>query len=234
VGFFATRLRYYTLATASITLFVLLCFNQIGNGYEVMWPRLLDTLIGAGIAALAIYLVLPDWRGRQLAEVLAESLRSDARYLAQILAQYAKGKHDDLPYRIARRDAHNADAALSGQFAAMLREPERDPLSREALLRFLTSAHLLLGQLSALGAHRQAMPADAAIAVQAAGQRVVTVLERLADRFACRVDVSLLADEEPNVPATSDATARFVLDQLARMTHQFARLAECADALRTV
>ena len=234
VGFFATRLRHYTLATASITLFVLLCFNQIGNGYEVMWPRLLDTLIGAGIAALAIYLVLPDWRGRRLAEVLAESLRSDARYLAQILAQYAKGKRDDLPYRIARRDAHNADAALSGQFAAMLREPERDPASREALLRFLTAAHVLLGQLSALGAHRQAMTPDAAAAVQAAGQRVTAVLERLADRLAGRADVVLPADEEPNVPTTSDATARFVLDQLARMTHQFARLAECAEALRTV
>jgi uncharacterized membrane protein YccC len=116
----------------------------------------------------------------------------------------------------------------------MLREPERDPASREALLRFLTAAHVLLGQLSALGAHRQAMTPDAAVAVQAAGQHVIAMLERLADGLAGRAELSLPADAEPNVPVTGDATARFVLDQLARMTRQFARLAECGEALRTV
>ncbi len=30
-----------------------------------------------------------------------------------MLEQYASGKRDDLPYRIARRDMHNADAAVT-------------------------------------------------------------------------------------------------------------------------
>ncbi|HEU4670906.1 MAG TPA: YccS family putative transporter [Dyella sp.] len=232
VGFFATRQRRYALATAFITLFVLLCFNQIGNGYAVMWPRLLDTLIGAVIAALAIYLVLPDWRGRQLAEVLAEALRSDARYLEQILDQYARGKHDDLAYRIARRDAHNADATLSGQFAAMLREPGRAPASREALLRFLTAAHLLLGQLSALGAHRQAMAAAELAPVQAAGRQVVSLLDGLAEAVSGggeRLPEPTASAFAP--PSGEDDTSRFVLAQLARVMTQYARLAEHARAL---
>ncbi len=232
VGFFATRQRRYALATAFITLFVLLCFNQIGNGYSVMWPRLLDTLIGAGIAALAIYLVLPDWRGRQLAEVLAEALRSDARYLERILAQYASGKQDDLAYRIARRDAHNADAALSGQFAAMLREPDRAPASREALLRFLTAAHLLLGQLSALGAHRQAMPPAALAPVQATGRQVIDALDALADVLSGRPAVPPASRGTAFVaPTAEDAASRFVLGQLVRVMTQYARLSEHAREL---
>lgn len=233
VGFFAARQRRYTLATASITLFVLLCFNQIGSGYAVMWPRLLDTLIGAAIAALAIHLVLPDWRARRLADVQADALRSDARYLQAILAQYANGKRDDLAYRIARRDAHNADAALGSQVAAILREPDRDPASREALLRWLTVAHGLLGQLSALGAHRQVIAAPALATVQATGARVVAALDALAWALApgaarpaagpARVD----ADAAP----LEDDTARFVLAQLDRVMAAHARLAALADGL---
>ncbi|MDE1964960.1 MAG: TIGR01666 family membrane protein [Xanthomonadaceae bacterium] len=232
VGFFAARQRRYALATASITLFVLLCFNQIGNGYAVMWPRLLDTLIGAAIAALAIHLVLPDWRGRRLADVLAEALRGDARYLEAILAQYAGGKRDDLAYRIARRDAHNADAALSGQAAAMLREPDRAAASREALLRWLTTSHGLLGQLSALGAHRQAIAPPALATVQDAGTRVVTALDALAQSLAGGPSTTCppVEGHRPPVPVEDD-TVRFVLAQLDRVMDAHARLAALADGL---
>ena len=53
VAFFATRSTRYTLATAAITLLVLFCFNQVGDGYGLILPRLFDTLLGAVIAAVA-------------------------------------------------------------------------------------------------------------------------------------------------------------------------------------
>ncbi|MDQ6647980.1 MAG: YccS family putative transporter, partial [Pseudomonadota bacterium] len=66
VLFFATRHRRYAMATAMITLFVVMLVNQVGNGYAVMLPRLMDTVIGAAIAALAIHFILPDWQRRHL------------------------------------------------------------------------------------------------------------------------------------------------------------------------
>ena len=66
VAFFATRSTRYTLATAAITLLVLFCFNQVGDGYGLILPRLFDTLLGALIAGIAVFLVLPDWHGRSL------------------------------------------------------------------------------------------------------------------------------------------------------------------------
>lgn len=239
VVFFAARLRRYTVATASITVFVVLCFNQAGNGYEVMWPRLLDTLIGAAIAALSIYLVLPDWQGRQLDQVLSNTLRNDARYLQQVIAQYVHGKRDDLPYRIARREAHNADAALSGMLANMLREPGRQQRGNEDLLRFLTIAHTMLGHISALGAHRQAIGcAQARDTITLAGNLVVTKLEHLADALLLTSGFVLPADNEteqstmPHADGVNDDTARLVLGQLALILTQRDRLTSVVRDIR--
>lgn len=236
VVFFAARLRRYTLATASITVFVVLCFNQAGNGYEVMWPRLLDTLIGAAIAALAIYLILPDWQGRQLDQVLSNTLRNDARYLQQIIAQYVHGKRDDLPYRIARREAHNADAALSGMLANMLREPGRQQHGNENLLRFLTIAHTMLGHISALGAHRQAI-GDAQVrdTVTLAGNLIVTKLEHLADALLAPVSPPDSETEQSMMPpadGVQDEVARLVLGQLGLILVLRDRLASVVRDIR--
>lgn len=237
VVFFAARLRRYTLATASITLFVVLCFNQAGNGYDVMWPRLLDTLIGAAIAALSIYLILPDWQGRRLDQVLSNTLRNDAHYLQQVIAQYVHGKRDDLPYRIARREAHNADAALSGMLANMLREPDRQQRGNEDLLRFLTIAHTMLGHISALGAHRQAIGCpQARDTVTLAGNLVATKLEHLADALLNNTPVLPPdSDAEQSMMPHADAndeTVRLVLGQLGLILAQRDRLASVVRDMR--
>jgi len=237
VGFFAARQRAYALATAAITIFVVLCFNQLGNGYEVMWPRLLDTLVGAGIAAMVTYFILPDWQGRQLHQVLADTIQTDARYLTQVLSQYASGKRDDLPYRIARRDAHNADAAIGGLLASMLREPDRHRQNSEPLLRFLNASHRLLGHLSTLGAHRQTIASAAALrTVMQAGDVTTQALDRLANALASNTPASPLGDsarpfEAPDADGAEDEIATLVLGQLALVLTLHDELGELGGAL---
>lgn len=240
VVFFAARLRRYPAATAAITLFVVLCFDQVGSGYEIMWPRLLDTLIGAAIAALAMRLVLPDWQGRRLDEVLADTVRNDARYLARIIEQYGSGRRDDLDYRIARRDAHNANATLSSVLANMLREPGQHRRGSETLLRFLAAAHTLLGQLSALGAHRQMMATGPAReAVTQSGELAVQALERLAQSLASRdsmdsMEIQPMPASAPHLPDAGNETARLVLGQLTQVLAQRDRLVTLSKDLTTI
>ena len=152
--FFVTRHSRYTLATAAITALVLLSFNQAGDGFGLINPRLIDTLVGSLISGLAVWLVLPSWQSHQLPRVAAQALRTQACYLQAIMHQYQHGKQDDLAYRLARRNAHNADAALSGCMSAVFQEPAYVRRHMAAGTQFLVLSHTLLNYLSAMGAHR--------------------------------------------------------------------------------
>ncbi|AJQ93641.1 YccS family putative transporter [Gynuella sunshinyii] len=154
VLFFAFRLNNYGYATGFITLLVLFCFNQLGEGYAVVLPRLADTLVGCALAVVAVTRILPDWHARRLHKVLADAVQANQDYLAQIIEQYLIGKKDNLNYRIARRYAHNQDANLSVSISNMLSEPDKYRISVEESFRFLTLSHAILGYISALGAHR--------------------------------------------------------------------------------
>lgn len=232
VLFFATRSSRYTLATAAITLMVLFCFNQVGDGYGLIWPRLVDTLLGSLIAALAVFLVLPDWQGRRLNAVVANTLGCSGQYLRQIMLQYATGKRDDLAYRLARRNAHNADAALSTALSNMLLEPGHFRKDAETGFRFLVLSHTLLGYLSALGAHRERFSLDGEDSLlQGAGTQVVETLEALAAALLHGTPVAVQSDEEEalarqleQLPDDLDDTRRLVQTELGLICRQLAPL----------
>ncbi|ACY84114.1 TIGR01666 family membrane protein [Edwardsiella piscicida] len=155
VLFFAFRNVQYAHATMFITLLVLLCFNLLGEGFEVAGPRVFDTLLGCAIAWAAVTFIWPDWHFRQIPAVIARTLNADCRYLDAILVQYHQGKSNALAYRIARRDAHNCDAELASVVSNMSLEPRHSAQSQEAAFRLLCLNHTLLSYISALGAHRQ-------------------------------------------------------------------------------
>jgi len=179
--FFFTRSDRYLVASAAITVMALTCFNLIGDGFLLIVPRMVDTVLGCAIAAAAAFLVLPDWQGRQLNKVLGRVLDSAARYLEAVLGQYRSGMRDDLAYRIARRDMHNADASLSTALSNMLREPGHVRRNLDAGFRFLALSNTLLGHLSALGAHRDQVDSFAQDPLAlSAGERVQQSLQQLA------------------------------------------------------
>lgn len=179
-GFFAFRFRRYTEATAVITLFVLLCFDRAGTGYDAIAPRLLDTLLGACVAIAAIRYVLPDWRVRRLDDMASDALDAYARYLDQIGQQYERGRADDLPYRIARRDAHAAAAAVAGNVTELLAEPGHPPQRADRALRLLGALQNALSHLSTLGTHRQVLPVDEVTRLHACVHGVTDNLRSLA------------------------------------------------------
>lgn len=155
VLFFAFRNVQYAHATMFITLLVLLCFNLLGEGFEVALPRVIDTLIGCGIAWFAVSFIWPDWKFRDLPRVLARAVDANCRYLDAILEQYHQGRDNRLAYRIARRDAHNRDAELASVVSNMSTEPKVTNEMRETAFRLLCLNHTLTSYISALGAHRE-------------------------------------------------------------------------------
>jgi uncharacterized membrane protein (TIGR01666 family) len=239
VAFFAYRNERYPLATACITILVLICFNQIGSGYALIWPRLLDTVLGAALAGVAVAVILPDWQGRRLHLVMARTIECCNAYLREILDQYRRDKHDDLPYRIARRDAHNADADLSGALASMLGEPGRYRLAPEVVFRFVSASHTLLGYISALGAHRERVETwHHAELIDAATQQIHQRLQAIADSLKLRMPVDgtalaltdggLVAHLE-DIPTDASPPERRVVRQLALIHQLTPELVSLAD-----
>ena len=199
VLFFAFRNVQYAHATMFITLLVLLCFNLLGEGFEVALPRVFDTLLGCAIAWAAVSFIWPDWRFRRLSLVVERAFNANCRYLDAILVQYHQGKDNGLAYRIARRDAHNSDAELASVISNMSADPKADKALQEAAFRLLCLNHTLLSYISALGAHRERLntPAtldllnDAVCYVDGAlhqeernSQRIAQALEQLAERIS--------------------------------------------------
>jgi YccS/YhfK family integral membrane protein len=238
--FFVNRTTRYTLATAAITLMILFCFNQVGDSYGLFLPRLFDTLLGSLIAGLAVFLFLPDWQGRRLNKVLANTLTCNSIYLRQIMQQYAAGKNDDLAYRLARRNAHNADAALSTTLANMLMEPGHFRKEADVGFRFLVLSHTLLSYLSGLGAHRETqLPAEAReYLIEGAAASLAASIDEIAQSLANKQPVAIQSDAEEalaadleQIPDEVDDSQRLVQTQLALIGRQLGPLRTMAAHL---
>ncbi len=160
VLFFAFRAAKYMVATTFITLLVLISFNQQGSGFDVMLPRLFDTLIGCLISVFAVRFILPDWQAHRLRSIMLEAILANKDYLALIISQYHFGKKDDVFYRNARQKAHKNDAQLSSAITNMLAEPGRYQVAIEESFRFLCLNHSILNFVSALGANRTQITDD--------------------------------------------------------------------------
>jgi YccS/YhfK family integral membrane protein len=240
VLFFINRVDRYTLATAAITLVILCCFNQISDGYGLIWPRLIDTVLGTLIAGLAVFLILPDWQGRRLNKVVANTLNCSARYLREIIQQYHSGKRDDLAYRLARRNAHNADAALSSTLSNMLMEPGHFRRDADLGFRFLVLSHTLLSYLSGLGAHRENLPADASDSlIDRASAYIADSLEAIGASLANHSAVPAGGDEEQalvdaleQVPEEMEEGHRLLQTGLGLICRQLAELRTLAPQLQ--
>lgn len=154
VMFFAFRINNYGYATGFITVLVLFCFEQFDIGLAIVLPRLMDTMIGCALAVGAVVFILPDWHAKRINKTMADAVEKNLNYLDQVIVQYRIGRKDNLQYRIARRDAHNQDAALTLAINNMLSEPGKYRALINEAFRFLTLSHALLSYVSTLGAHR--------------------------------------------------------------------------------
>ena len=237
--FFGTRHTRYVLATAAVTTLLLLSFHQMGMAQGVIVARLLDTVVGCLIAAAAAWLLLPSWQSRHWPQLAARALQTQAAYLGEIVAQYQMGKSDHLAYRVARRNAHNADAALSNSYSAMLKEPLRVRRNADAAAHFLRLAHTQLNYLSALGAQRggaSGQPMDAASqacakALQIALLQLAQELEAASSHGSGSAEMEFASENVPQaaVPvqeglSSSEPSGSWLATQLLLVSKMFPQL----------
>ncbi len=175
--FFAWLKKQYSVSVVFITIFVLCAFNLIGGrGVAVMLPRVADTLIGAFLALATVRLLWPQWQYKKLPGLLNDAIVKNTAYLRAILDEYEVDlPGDDFDYRIARREAHQADNALALSWQDMQTEPEKYRQFRRNAFKLTYLNHALLSFISAYGAHRE-QKQDIDADVLAVGRKILSVL----------------------------------------------------------
>ncbi|MGW2201174.1 FUSC family protein [Streptomyces sp. NPDC001774] len=112
----------YAFQTAAITPVILLLSDLLNQqGFDLVLPRLYDSLIGCGIALVAGYLLWPEsWHSR-VGDRLADSVADSAAYVAQA---FCPPEDEDPGARLrARRKLYRDLSAVRSEFQRALTEP---------------------------------------------------------------------------------------------------------------
>ncbi|WP_413702335.1 FUSC family membrane protein [Psychromonas sp. KJ10-10] len=123
--FFFNYLRTnYGLAVVFITLFVMFAFNLLtGSGIDILAERIIETLLGSLLSALAITFILPDWQFQRFPVLVKDLLLLSNRYFNVVSQQYQFGRSENFNYRVTRFQTFQADAKLTSAWQSMLFEP---------------------------------------------------------------------------------------------------------------
>jgi uncharacterized membrane protein YccC len=137
--------RYLITSTAACVMALLMMHFLSPAGGSMLVERLLDTGLGAAIAALFSFL-LPYWEHQGLPRLSAELLRANRKYARQAL----KRSPPEQSYRLARKDLFDAGADFAGALRRLAAEPGSRPGEIARLQAFLSANYRMMAQLAAL------------------------------------------------------------------------------------
>jgi uncharacterized membrane protein (TIGR01666 family) len=151
--FFYWLKKNYVVAAVFITTYVLASFNILSDqGVAVMFPRIIDTLLGGAIAYVVVRFVWPDWQYKRLPQLLFTAVEKNKRYFESIY----EGFVSEEDYLHNRRTAYNADNELTLAWKGMRLEPKDSKQYQESAFNLTNLNHALLSYISAFGVHKHA------------------------------------------------------------------------------
>ncbi len=146
------RIRY-VVSVFFMTPFILIMFSFLGhtgNDILIVKERILDTFIGAGIALLASYFILPNWESGQIRKMMQEMLLKNVLYLKSVV-NYRKSEYQtQLQYRLARKEMYVSTSNLSSVFQRMLNEPKRKQQYVNEANKFILLNNLFASHVASL------------------------------------------------------------------------------------
>ena len=115
----------YMYASIFITITAIFIFALITpNIYNLIYDRLLDTVIGVGLSFGANYLIFPTWEHNTYREVVTKSIKANIAYLQEVKVLFNTQEGINTPYKVARKEAVLALSNLNTTFQRMLQEPK--------------------------------------------------------------------------------------------------------------
>jgi hypothetical protein len=130
----------------------------------VVSERLIDTLIGAGIATLFSH-VFPSWEYRALPQRINDVLKAGVAYVGAARELLQGRAEDDFVYRLRRKQFTDSLSALSSALLRMQDEPASKRRAEDAIMGFILQNYLVAAQMAAirllLRNHEEDLPREA-------------------------------------------------------------------------
>ncbi|MCB7480094.1 FUSC family protein [Christiangramia sediminis] len=155
--------RNYTTAAIFITLSIIFIYALLQpEVLNVIQFRIVDTLIGAGLAAFGNLILWPKWEAQNVNNVIATSIKANLDYFDQIDDYYHKKEQLPLSYKLARKKAFIEMGNLSGAFQRMTQEPKSKQKDLSVIYEIVGLNHTFLTASASLGTYIRTHPTTSA------------------------------------------------------------------------
>lgn len=149
---FALIQQNYKSAAALITISIVFVYSFINpKALEVIQYRVLDTFIGAVIAVVANYSLLPSWEVYNLKQVLIKALKANKAYLLATQDLYQNPDDKTLAYNLARKEAFLAISQLNAAFQRLTQDPKSKQKEFQLIYEMVTLHQTLISAIASIG-----------------------------------------------------------------------------------
>ena len=142
----------YKFAAALITISIVFVYSLMNpNAFEVIQFRVIDTILGAIIAVLANYMILPSWEADNLKQVLLHALKMNTSYLMSTQGFYEDSSKNRLAYNLARKEAFLAISNLNASFQRLTQDPKSKQKEFALIYELVTINQTMLSAIASIG-----------------------------------------------------------------------------------
>ncbi|MCM8570180.1 FUSC family protein [Gramella jeungdoensis] len=151
--------RNYTTAAIFITLSIIFIYALLKpDVLDVIQYRILDTIVGAGLAALGNLIFWPKWELQNINKVIADSVKANQVYLSEIDWFYHKKDKLPVSYKLSRKKAFLEMGTLSASFQRMTQEPKSRQKKLGLIYEIVELNQTFLSALASMGTYIRTHP----------------------------------------------------------------------------
>ena len=190
----------YGYSVVFLSIFILLITDTSNStGWQFAEVRVLNTLIGAGLAFASHYFIWPNWERDRFPSQLATALRESQTYFSDVMAVYQGKTEYDAKIIARRRQTGLAIGNAQASFQGLLREPKMHPELVEPGMTLLVYLGRFTSAITVLAAHLEHFRLTVPLPELATFvSQISLVLEQLADA----VEQEIIPPPLPDLEAT--------------------------------
>lgn len=153
---FAMVQKNYKTSATFVTLSVVFVYALLEpNVLNVIQFRVIDTLIGAGLATVGNLILWPSWEFLNIRTIILESVKANKEFLKEVIRFYDEKGKVTTTYKVSRKQAFLGIGNLSSAFQRMAQEPKSKQKNLKEIYELVTINHSFLSSLASMGTYIQ-------------------------------------------------------------------------------